>query len=416
MAIDHARDAGDVAWKRTLAMHDDVVRNVLAGFGGREIDREELFRDSHLSSNLLADTRGRVALSDWRALVKRTMVLTGDPGLGIHIASTAPEGVLQIVGQLAVPAGPPPPRYGLIGENPSMLSVREDVGRVADLEVPVLLRGETGTGKELVARAVHDASPRRSAPFVAVNLASLTPSLSSSQLFGAVKGAFTGSVASQEGFFRRAHGGTLFLDEIGDLSRHVQVKLLRVLQEGEIERLGGGGRAIPIDIRLIAATNVDLGRAVRDGRFREDLYYRLNVVPIHLPPLRERREDIPRLAKQFLATHVSRYRKAITGFDPAALQALVEHRWPGNVRELDHAIERAVLMAGGNVIHSGDLWLRRPDDGNLADRLDELSLEQVEGFLIQKAMARYGTVSHAAKALGLSRSALYRRLERHRPS
>jgi DNA-binding NtrC family response regulator len=166
----------------------------------------------------------------------------------------------------------------------------------------------------------------------------------------------------------------------------------------------------------VSATNADLNAEVTAGRFRQDLLFRLNTVEVHLPPLRDRREDIPRLAKHFLAMHAQRYRKAITGFDPSALQALVGHRWPGNVRELDHAIERAVLMAGGTMIHSADLWLRRWDEKNGAARLEELSLEDVEAFFIKKAMERYGTVTHAARALGLSRSALYRRLERHRPS
>jgi DNA-binding NtrC family response regulator len=230
-----------------------------------------------------------------------------------------------------------------------------------------------------------------------------------------VKGAFTDARQDRVGRFEVADGSTLFLDEIANVPLSQQQKLLRVLETGEFERLGSS-RTRKGNVRLISATNADLNAEVAAGRFRQDLLFRLNTVEVHLPPLRERREDIPRLAKQFLATHVQRYRKTITGFDPAALQALLQHRWPGNVRELDHAIERAVLMAGGNVIHAADLWLRRSDEGNIASRLEDLSLEEVEGFLIHKAMARYGTVTDAARALGLSRSALYRRLERHRPS
>jgi DNA-binding NtrC family response regulator len=188
-----------------------------------------------------------------------------------------------------------------------------------------------------------------------------------------------------------------------------------VLETGEFERLGSS-RTRKADVRLVSATNADLNAEVAAGRFRQDLLFRLNTIEVHLPSLRDRREDIPRIAKHFLGMHAQRYRKAITGFDPTALQALVSHRWPGNVRELDHAVERAVLMAQGNVVHVADLGLRPMEDGDMSSRLEELSLEQVEAFLIQKAMARYGTVSHAAKALGLSRSALYRRLERHRPS
>jgi DNA-binding NtrC family response regulator len=236
-----------------------------------------------------------------------------------------------------------------------------------------------------------------------------------SELFGHVKGAFTDAKQDRVGRFELADGSTLFLDEIANVPLSQQQKLLRVLETGEFERLGTS-RTRKADVRLMSATNADLNAEVAAGRFRQDLLFRLNTIEIRLPPLRDRRDDIPRIAKHFLTTHAQRYRKAMTGFDPAALQSLIDHPWPGNVRELDHAVERAVLMSQGNVIHLGDLGLRTPGGSEGAGRLEEMSLEDVESFLIRKAMARYGNVSHAAKALGLSRSALYRRLERYRPS
>jgi DNA-binding NtrC family response regulator len=303
----------------------------------------------------------------------------------------------------------------LIADAASMQPVLQVIARVGPSDANVLITGENGTGKSLVAQALHAVSPRATRPMVTINAGGVSEGVFESELFGHVKGAFTDAKQDRVGRFELADGSTLFLDEIANVSMSQQQKLLRVLETGEFERLGSS-RTRKADVRLISATNADLNAEVGAGRFRQDLLFRLNTIEVHLPPLRERREDIPRIAKHFLGTHAQKYRKGITGFDPAALQALVTHRWPGNVRELDHAVERAVLMAQGNVIHLGDLGLRPGDDGDVSSRLEELSLEQVEAFLIQKAMARYGTVSHAAKALGLSRSALYRRLERHRPS
>jgi DNA-binding NtrC family response regulator len=303
----------------------------------------------------------------------------------------------------------------LIADAPTMQPVLQIIERVGPSAANVLIAGENGTGKGLVAQVLHAVSPRASRPMVAVNAGGVSEGVFESELFGHMKGAFTDAKQDRVGRFEMADGSTLFLDEIANVSLSQQQKLLRVLETGEFERLGSS-RTRKADVRLISATNADLNAEVTAGRFRQDLLFRLNTIEMHLPPLRERREDIPKLARHFLSVHVQRYRKAITGFDPAALQALLDHRWPGNVRELDHAIERAVLMAQGNVVHVDDLGLRRSDDGDLMSRFEELSLEQVEGFLIQKAMARYGTMTDAAKALGLSRSALYRRLERHRVS
>jgi DNA-binding NtrC family response regulator len=234
-----------------------------------------------------------------------------------------------------------------------------------------------------------------------------------SELFGHVKGAFTDARQDRVGRFELADGGTLFLDEIANVPLSQQQKLLRVLETGEFERLGSS-RTRRADVRLISATNSDLHAEVVAGRFRQDLLFRLNTIEIRLPPLRERREDIQPLARHFLAIHARRYRRELSGFQPAALRALLGHPWPGNVRELDHTIERAVLMTQASVIGANDLGLRSPATD--APRLDDMSLEEIESLFIQKAMARYGNVSHAAKALGLSRSALYRRLERYRPA
>jgi DNA-binding NtrC family response regulator len=246
---------------------------------------------------------------------------------------------------------------------------------------------------------------------VTINAGGVSEGVFESELFGHVKGAFTDAKQDRVGRFELADGSTLFLDEIANVPLSQQQKLLRVLETGEFERLGSS-KTRKADVRLISATNADLNAEVAAGRFRQDLLFRLNTIEIKLPALRDRREDIPLLAKHFLKMHAQRYRKALTGFDPAALQTLVDHTWPGNVRELDHAIERAVLMAQGNTIRVADLGLRTTNDGG--GRLEDMSLEEVEAFLIKKAMARYGNVSHAAKALGLSRSALYRRLERYR--
>ena len=242
-------------------------------------------------------------------------------------------------------------------------------------------------------------------------MSAIPETLFESELFGHVKGAFTDAKADRAGRFELADGGTLFLDEIANVPLSQQAKLLRAIETGEFERVGSS-RSRRADIRLISATNADLAEDVAAGRFREDLLFRINTVEIRVPPLRQRREDIPALAAHFLKQHADRYRKPVPQFAPDAMQALIGHSWPGNVRELDHAVERAVLMAAGGTIGAGDLMLRPP--AQRAGRLEEMSLEEVESFLIQKTLARFGgNVSRAAEALGLSRSALYRRLERY---
>ena len=299
----------------------------------------------------------------------------------------------------------------LIAESPAMQPVLELVSRVGHSDATVLITGENGTGKGLIARALHGVSSRAARPFVTVNAGGVSEGVFESELFGHVRGAFTDAKADRVGRFELAEGGTLFLDEIANVPLSQQQKLLRVLETGEFERLGSS-RTRRTNVRLISATNADLNDEVNAGRFRQDLLFRLNTIEIRLPALRERREDIPVLAAHFLKHHATHYRKATAGFEANAMQLLLEHAWPGNVRELDHAIERAVLMAQGTAIRAADLMLRPGKEG--AARLEDLSLEEVEAFLIKKALARYdGNVSQASKALGLSRSALYRRLQRY---
>ncbi len=305
--------------------------------------------------------------------------------------------------------GAPPP---LIADSRAMGPVLELIARVGPSDANVLITGENGSGKGTVARALHAASSRAAKPLLVVNAGGLSEGVFESELFGHVRGAFTDAKADRVGRFELADGGTLFLDEIANVPTGLQPKLLRVLETGEFERVGSS-RTRRTDVRVISATNADLDQEVAAGRFRQDLLFRLNTIEVRVPPLRERPSDIPLLAAHFLAQHAGRYRKRIGGFDPAALKALAEHPWPGNVRELDHSVERAVLMARGETITASDLALRGSADDRRGGSIEEMSLEDVEAFLIKKALAREGgNVSRAAEALGLSRSALYRRLQR----
>ncbi len=301
-------------------------------------------------------------------------------------------------------------RPNLIAGSPAMQPVIELIARVGPSDANVLITGEPGAGKEVVARTLYAVSSRSSRPMVTVNAGGLAEGVFESELFGHVKGAFTDAKVDRVGRFELADGGTLFLDEIANVPMNLQAKLLRVLEIGEMERVGSS-KTKRVDARVISATNAILADEVAAGRFRQDLLFRLNTIEIHLPPLRERREDIPVLAAHFLTTHARRYRKDLHGFDPAALQALLDNPWQGNVRELNHVVERAVLMAQERMVRTADLALRGNAPGSA--RLEDMSLEEVESFLIKKALARHnGNVSQAAGALGLSRSALYRRLER----
>ena len=302
-------------------------------------------------------------------------------------------------------------RPEFIANAPSMQPVLEAVTRIGPSDANVLITGEHGTGKEVVAQTLHALSHRAQRTIVAVNTGGLSEGVFESELFGHVKGAFTDARTDRIGRFELADGGTIFLDEIGNVPFRQQAKLLRVLESGEIERVGSS-RPRHVDVRVLSATNTDLRAACAAGQFREDLLFRLNTVEIRIPALRERREDIPALAGYFLARYASRYRRPIQGLDPAALRALMQYSWPGNVRELEHTLERAVLMCRTNEIKHADLGLgsTQPQEQNL----EELSLEDVEGILIRKALQRFhGNISQAAEALGLSRGALYRRMEKY---
>jgi len=297
-----------------------------------------------------------------------------------------------------------------IATSRAMQPVLRLIERVGPSDASVLITGEPGSGKEVVARWLHARSERADRPLVAVNAGGLSETLFESEMFGHVKGAFTDAKTDRVGYFELADGGTLFLDEVGNLSPAQQAKLLRVLETGEFQRVGSS-RARRADVRVLAATNADLPARVAEDRFREDLLYRLNSVEIPIPPLRERREDIPALAAYFLKQQTARYGVELD-FSQAAMRALLAHTWPGNVRELRHAVERAVLLSEGATVDGEDLGLRPAPDA--AARFDELTLEEAERILIQRALGRFdGNVSQAAEALGVSRSALYRRLERH---
>ncbi|HXX99981.1 MAG TPA: sigma-54 dependent transcriptional regulator [Candidatus Limnocylindrales bacterium] len=302
-------------------------------------------------------------------------------------------------------------RPTLIAESEAMRPVLELIARIGPSDANVLITGEHGTGKEVVARTLHALSDRSNKPMVTVNAGGLSSGVFESELFGHVKGAFTDARADRIGRFEIADSGTLFLDEIANVPLNLQAKLLRVLETGEFERVGSS-HSRRVNVRVLAATNVDVQAEVAAGRFREDLLFRLNTIEIRLPSLRERGRDIELLANHFLRVYIERYRKKISGFDAGAMQSLRDHPWPGNVRELDHAIERAVLLSPGPMIRTTDLGLRAPASG-ASLRLEEMSLEEVEKHLIQRTLARHdGNVSKAAEALGLSRSALYRRLQK----
>jgi DNA-binding NtrC family response regulator len=304
------------------------------------------------------------------------------------------------------------PPEGIVGRTAGMLAVYKQIAYAADSVAPVLIQGESGTGKELVARAIHTHSVRSARAFVALNCGAVTETLLESELFGHVRGAFTGAVSDRKGVFEQAHGGTVFLDEIGDMAPAMQVKLLRVLQDGEIRPVGAN-RAIHTDARVVAATNVDLDRAVADQRFRQDLYYRLSVIVIHIPPLRDRREDIPLLIEQFVRNASVRTGRHVV-IAPEAVVALTSYRWPGNVRELENTIERLVVFSRGR-IELADLPETVLAAPSLEARMfqDLPTLDELERrYLVHVLEAVGGNRSRAAEALGIDRRTLYRMAER----
>ncbi len=316
--------------------------------------------------------------------------------------------------QLADARGARATTGGIIGNAPALRKVLETARQAAPSTATVLLMGESGTGKELFARAIHQLSPRAEASFVAVNCGALPDSIIEAELFGAERGAYTGANTTRDGRFSRADGGTLFLDEVGELAPHVQVKLLRVLQSGEFERLGGS-QTLHVDCRIIAATNLDLAQAVRNGDFREDLYYRLNVIPITLPPLRARPDDVPLLADHFLRLYAEKNGKTVEGLSARGLARLVDYAWPGNVRELENTIERAVVLAQGTVIDEDDL-----PETILGERRDAqvltiplgTPLEEIERRVIRETL-RFtdNDKKRAAQLLGIATRTIYRKLE-----
>jgi two-component system, NtrC family, response regulator AtoC len=309
----------------------------------------------------------------------------------------------------------------LVGSSPAMLEVYKLVARVSESRSTVLLQGESGTGKELIARAIHGNSPRREKPFVPVNCGALPDTLLESEMFGYEKGAFTGAVGTKTGLFESANGGTLFLDEVGELGQALQVKLLRVMQDHEVRRVGGTA-SIKVDVRIIAATNRDLEQFVKDGKFRDDLFYRLNVVRITLPPLKERQEDIPMLAHHFLQKCAAGATTAVRGFHPDTLESLKRYRWPGNVRELENAIERAVSLSHGPLLTPDDLPAAIRQASNPTDQKPDipetaesvyLTLEEVEKRHLMRVLKETkGNKVKAAKILGIDRRTLYRMAER----
>lgn len=306
----------------------------------------------------------------------------------------------------------------MIGLSPTMQNIYKTIGRVANTNATVLIRGESGTGKELVAKAIHFNSVRKEKSFVKINCASIPDNLLESELFGHEKGAFTGAVSTKPGKFEMAHRGTLFLDEIGEMSLNTQAKLLRVLQEREFERVGGT-ETIKADVRIVAATNKDLERSIEEGTFREDLFYRLNVVEVMLPPLRDRKEDIPALVDHIIRNSSTEYKKTITGFSPEAMALLKSYNWPGNIRELKNICERAVLMSNGPLLTVEDLPISLQKSSRRISWLNEISgdslkeiVAEVEREVILKALEENNwNRSAAAQSLKMNRSSLYAKMK-----
>ena len=310
------------------------------------------------------------------------------------------------------------PVPSILGESPAMRDLLELVGRVACAEATVLVEGESGTGKELVARAIHSLSPRKNSPFIALNCAALPDALLESELFGHVKGAFTGADKRSDGRFLLAHQGTLFLDEVGEISPAMQAKILRAIQNGEIQRVGSG-ETIVVDVRIVAATNRNLKQEVRAGRFREDLFYRLNVVTLYVAPLRERKEDITILVKHFIKRGSRRNHKSRAAFTPEALRALLNYPWPGNVRELENAVEHALVVSNSSWLDVADLppavtGQKDPADHYCLDHIGNIPLNDLERVAIRATLkSTGGNRSEAARRLGISRKTLRAKMERY---
>jgi DNA-binding NtrC family response regulator len=302
---------------------------------------------------------------------------------------------------------------GIIGKDPKMQLIYKMIEDIAPTDATVLIQGESGTGKELVARAIHLESPRQDKPFVVINCSAYPATLLESELFGHEKGAFTGAIRQKIGRFEQAHGGTVFLDEIGEIHPSAQIKLLRVLQTQKFERLGGE-KTLGVNLRILAATNKDLLQEVKKGNFREDLYYRLNVIPIYLPPLRERRNDVPLLARYFLQRFATEQEKKIQGFSAEAMRLLMEHQWPGNVRELENTVEHATVLAKSVRIEVSDLPTAIRTTSSLAEITRVPTMEEHERKILQDALEECSwNKKQTAKRLGISRSTLYDKLKKY---
>ena len=328
--------------------------------------------------------------------------------------TTAKENVSLVPSKKEKPAGTATnPFEGIIGKSEAMMNLFTIIRKVAVTDANILILGENGTGKEVIARAIHQASQRSAHPFVGVDMGAITETLFESELFGHKKGAFTDAKEDRAGRFEAANKGTLFLDEIGNLPLAMQSKLLTVLQRREVTRVGSN-QATPIDIRLICATNMPLYEMVEKNEFRQDLLYRINTVELHIPALRERQEDIPLLAEHYAEVYSKRYNLPLKSFAASAMRKLQQYHWPGNVRELQHAVERAIIMSDEDELQPGDfLFLLQKGESAELD-IDDYNLENVEKLIIQKAISKHaGNISKAAKALGLTRASLYRRLEKH---
>jgi len=352
-----------------------------------------------------------------RELEKITQVLYGPAdvfagGLGLLLPVSAPAANLFTADRSPIPASESQGFHGLLSRSPAMQAVFQVIENAAETEATVLVRGESGSGKELVAKAIHDLSARRTAPFLAINCAALSSSLLDSELFGHVRGAFTGAVKDHRGLFQRAHGGTLFLDEVAELPLDLQAKLLRVIQERNFIPVGGD-RSIAVDVRIVAATHRSLREEVKLGRFREDLMYRLRVVPIFIPPLRERREDIALLIWHFIRQHNAANFRKIEKIDPQAMRALLDYAWPGNIRELHNVVEYAFAVGRGTTLRGSELppEFREPSRSFEPDVVQNAPLSVAEeSASIRQALAQsHGKVSQAAASLGMSRATFWRK-------
>jgi two-component system, NtrC family, response regulator HydG len=383
------------------------LRKILKEYPDTQVILMTAYADIQLAVEAVKDGALDFIVKPWQneklvASVKTALIVSQEKKK-VKQLKTQQKGIIAAFGKSYEP---------LIGNAPSIVTIRRTIEKVAPTDAEVLILGENGTGKEVIAREIHRQSHRSEGIFMSVDIGSLSETLFESELFGHRKGAFTDAKEDRIGRFEAAAGGTIFLDEIGNLSLSLQAKLLTVLQRKEIVRLGTN-EPVPIDVRVICATNSDLKKMIRENKFREDLYYRINTVEIHVPPLFERPEDIPTLVDHFIKRFSEKYHKSGHTVDASALDQLKKYRWPGNIRELQHAVERAIILSDSQVIGLHDFGtLEKEFTGEAI--FDHLNLEKLEAWAIRKAIAKHhGNISHAAEELGLSRGAIYRRIEKY---